>query len=311
MMSLQAVSAAAEGPIRRHMKYRSLKIFNHALVGARLLSLLLLSFFAHSPAFAGDYVIGEGDTLMISVWGEKDLSISVKVRPDGKITLPALGEIPAADMTPGALQTELTNKLRRIVKNPIVTVIIAEVTNNKVYVFGGGVNSGVYSLTQRTTLLQLLCQLGQQSAGQKTSLLVPGAQIADLRNAYIIRNGSKIRRDFFDLFVNAKMSDDIVIEPNDVLFIPTFQDRNVYIMGAVATPKAIVYRDGLTVVEALLEAGGFTKFAKQNATVIYRKSGGKDLTIPVKVKDLINDGDLRQNTSLLPGDYVIVNESIF
>ena len=302
------------------MKYRSAKKFKNALVRASLFSLLLF-LFACSPTFAGDYLIGEGDTLTISVWGEKDLSLSVKVRPDGKIALPAIGEIAVVDMTPKALQAELTVKIRGIVKNPIVTVIVAEVTNNKVYVFGGGVNSGVYSLTQRTTLLQLLCQLGQQNGGQqnggqqnggqKTQQVAPGAQIADLRNAYIIRNGKTIRRNFYDLFVNAKMSDDIVIEPNDAIFIPTFQDRNVYIMGAVVAPKAIAYRDGLTVVEAILEAGGFTKYAKQNATVIYRKSGENERTIPVKVKDLINDGDLSQNALLQPGDYVVVNESIF
>jgi len=303
-----------------HMNDQLPKVSPYGLLGASLLFVMLLSLFAYSPAFARDYVIGEGDTLMISVWGEKDLSMSVKVRPDGKITLPALGEVAAADKTPTALQEELTSKSRGIVKNSIVTVIVAEITNNKVYVFGGGVSSGVYSLTQRTTLLQLLCQLGQQngaeraaqqSTGQKTSLQTPGAQIPDLRNAYIIRNGKKIRQDFHDLFVNAKMSDDIVIEPNDALFIPTFRDRNVYVMGAVASPKSIVFRDGMTVVEAILEAGGFTKYAKQNATVIYRKSGEKDLTIPVKVKDLMNDGDLRQNTGLQPGDYVIVSESIF
>ena len=297
------------------MNSQSLKTCQNALLGAGLLAVILLFFFAYSPAFAGDYVIGEGDTLTISVWGEKDLSSTVKVRPDGKIALPALGEIPAADMTPKALQVELTGKMRGIVKNPIVTVIVAEVTNNKVYVFGGGVNSGVYSLTQRTTLLQLLCQLGQQNAGQQnggqTMQPAPSSQIADLRNAYIIRDGKKIRKDFYDLFVNAKISDDVVIEPNDAIFIPTFRDRNVYIMGAVVAPKSIAYRDGLTVVEAILEAGGFTKFARQNGTVIYRKSGEKDLTIPVKVKDLINEGDLRQNTPLQPGDYVVVNESIF
>jgi polysaccharide export outer membrane protein len=298
------------------MNSQSSKTCQNALLGASLLAVMLFFFFAYSPAFAGDYVIGEGDTLTISVWGEKDLSMSVKVRPDGKIALPALGEIPAADMTPKALEAELMGKMRGIVKNPIVTVIIAEVTNNKVYVFGGGISSGVYSLTQRTTLLQLLCQLGQQSAGQqsggqKTPSQAPGAQIADLRNAYIIRDGKKIRKDFYDLFVNAKMSDDIVIEPNDAIFIPTFRDRNVYIMGAVTTPKAIAYREGMTVVEAILEAGGFTKFAKPNATVIFRKSGEKELTIPVKVKDLIDDGDLQQNTQLQPGDYVVVNESIF
>jgi polysaccharide export outer membrane protein len=82
-------------------------------------------------------------------------------------------------------------------------------------------------------------------------------------------------------------------------------------MGAVTTPKAIVYRDGLTVVEAILEAGGFTKFAKQNDTVIYRKDGAHDKTIPVKVKNLINDGDLSQNARVQPGDYVVVSESLF
>jgi polysaccharide export outer membrane protein len=82
-------------------------------------------------------------------------------------------------------------------------------------------------------------------------------------------------------------------------------------MGAVTTPKAIAYRDGLTVVEAILEAGGFTKFAKQNDTVIYRKDGTRDQAIPVKVKNLINDGDLSQNARVQPGDYVVVSESLF
>lgn len=283
---------------------------------------LLLVLALPSQGMADDYVIGEGDLLMISVWGEKDLSQTVKVRPDGKITLPALGEITAANMTPHELQTDLTRKFRGIVKNPVVNVIVSEVTNNKVYVFGGGVSSGVYSLTQRTTLLQLLCQIGQQKPALGITAATPGvrpsvqaeAQIADLRNAYILRKNRKIKQDFYNLFINGKMSDDIVIEPNDAIFIPAFRDRNVYVMGAVTTPKSIAYRDGLTVVEALLDAGGFTKFAKQNNTVIYRKNERdetKEIAIPVKVKDLINDGDLRQNTRLLPGDYVVVHESLF
>jgi polysaccharide export outer membrane protein len=283
--------------------------------------MLLLVLCVPALTSAADYVIGEGDVLMISVWGEKELSQTVKVRPDGKITLPALGEIKAVDMTPTALQAVLTDKMKGIVKNPAVTVIVSEVTNNKVYVFGGGVSSGVYSLTQRTTLLQLLCQIGQQKPSLGTTPTAgpqagarADAQIADLRNAYVIRDDQKIKADFFDLFINGKMSDDLVILPNDAIFIPSFRDRNVYVMGAVTTPKSISYRDGLTVVEALLEAGGFTKFANQNNTVIYRKSekeGNKEIAIPVKVKNLINDGDLHQNTRLMPGDYVVVHESLF
>jgi len=63
--------------------------------------------------------------------------------------------------------------------------------------------------------------------------------------------------------------------------------------------------------EAILEAGGFTKFASQNDTMIYRKDGTREITITVKMKKLINDGDLTQNARLQPGDYVVVKESLF
>jgi polysaccharide export outer membrane protein len=86
-----------------------------------------------STVSAADYMIGEGDTLAISVWGEKALSLDVIVRPDGKITIPAVGEVIAANSTVNDLQATLTEKIRKIVKNPIVTVLVAEITNNKVY----------------------------------------------------------------------------------------------------------------------------------------------------------------------------------
>jgi polysaccharide export outer membrane protein len=259
------------------------------------LALLLVPCASH----AGDYVIGEGDNLIISVWGEKDLSLAVKVRPDGKITLPAVGEVMAANSTAKALQTVLTAKLKGVVKNPIVTVIVADVTNNKVYIFGGGVKAGIYSLVQRTTLLQLLCQ-------------IEDARKADLKRAYVLRENKKIKTDFSKLFIQGDTVEDIAIEPNDIIFIPTNLDKNVYVMGAVNNPKFIEYREGLTVMEAILEAGGFTKFASQNDTIIYRKGDDqKENTIPVKIKRLINSGELQQNAKLRPGDYVIVKEGIF
>ncbi len=270
------------------------------------------------PVFASDYTIGEGDTLAVSVWGEKDLSLSVKVRPDGKITLPAVGEVTAANTTPAHLQTVLTNKLKGIVRNPIVTVIVTEITNNKVYIFGGGVSSGVYSLTQRTTLLQLLCQLGQQvaSAAGAAPAAAPAVasssiRTADLKNAYVLRQGKKIKQNFYNLFISGDISEDLIIEPNDAIFIPALTDKNVYVMGAVTMPRSIEYRDGLTVMGAILEAGGFTKFADQNDTVIYRKESNKEVTIKVKAKRLMSNGDLTQNVMLKPGDYIVVKEGIF
>lgn len=275
---------------------------------------LLLSLVFVAPAFASDYLIGEGDVLTIAVWGEKDLTLSVKVRPDGKITVPAIGEVTAATLTAKGLQTILTDRLRTIVKNPIVTVSVVEITNNKVYIFGGGVSSGVYSLTQRTTLLQLLCQLGQAAtttAGPTPAAASSSIRTADLKNAYVLRQGKKIKQNFYSLFISGDTSEDIVIEPNDAIFIPALVDKNVYVMGAVNMPRSIEYRDGLTVMGAILDAGGFTKFADQNDTVIYRKENNKDVTLKIKAKRLMSNGDLTQNVMLKPGDYVVVKEGMF
>lgn len=249
-------------------------------------------------SFAGDYIIGEGDGLDIAVWGVKELTFSVKVRPDGKITVPGLGDVSVSGQTPANLQASLAGKLRELVKNPIVTVTVRDITNSKIYVFGGGVKAGVYDLSRRTTLLQLLCTVGE-------------IKTADLKKSYLKRNGKKIKEDFYKLFISGESEDDPTLESGDSLFIPLLLDKSVYVLGAVTMPKTIEYRDGLTVMEAILESGGFTKFASQNDTQVIRKEAGTEVSIPVRAKDLIKDGKLELNIKLKPGDYIIVKESLF
>ena len=256
--------------------------------------LLLLPF--TSPA--ADYVVGEGDGLDIAVWGVKDLTFSVKVRPDGKITVPGLGDVPASGQTPAALQASLSLKLKELVKNPIVTVTVREITNSKIYIFGGGVKAGVYDLSRRTTLLQLLCTVGE-------------VKTADLKKSYLLRNGKKIKEDFYKLFISGETDDDVALESGDSLFMPLLMDKSVYVLGAVNLPKSIEYRDGMTVMEAILEAGGFTKFASQNDTQIRRKESDKEVSLPVRAKEIIQEGKMGQNVKLKPGDYIIVKESLF
>ncbi|WP_243373834.1 polysaccharide biosynthesis/export family protein [Geotalea sp. SG265] len=271
-------------------------------------------------AVAGDYVIGEGDGLDISVWGVRDLNVSVRVRPDGKITIPGLGDVTASGVTPKELQSTLAVKFRSLVKNPIVTVAVREITNSKVYVFGGGVSSGVFDLNRRTTLLQLLCAIGNSAPAASAAPAGRGpggggtaanTRVADYKSAYVLRNGAKIKQDFHKLFVDGDVSEDLVIESNDAIFIPQLMDKNIYVLGAVNVPRVIEYREGMTVMEAVLESGGFTRFAKLNDTSILRKNGKKDLAISIKAKDLIMDGDLAQNVKLKPGDYIIVKEGMF
>jgi len=268
------------------------------MVIKQLLLALTLLLLVSLPASAGDYVIGEGDGLDISVWGVKELTFSVKVRPDGKITVPGLGDVSVSGQTPANLQSSLSGKLAELVKNPIVTITVREITNSKVYIFGGGVKAGVYDLSQRTTLLQLLCTISE-------------IKTADLKKSYLKRKGKKIKEDFYKLFISGESDDDPILESGDSLFIPLLMDKNIFVLGAVNMPKAIEYREGLTVMEAILESGGFTKFATQNDTQIRRKEAGADISIPVRAKDIINGGKMELNVKLKPGDYIIVKESLF
>lgn len=264
-----------------------------------LLSIILFILAGLPPlVYAGDYVIGEGDGLEISVWGVEALDFEVKVRPDGKITVPGLGDVIASGFTPTLLQSDLKERLKVLVKNPIVTVTVSEITNSKVYIFGTGVKAGVFDILRKTTLLQMLC-------------LVVDTRFADLNRAYVLRNGKKIKEKFKKLFIDGDVGEDIELSTNDVVFIPMLQDKSVFVLGGVNAPKAVDFREGMTVMESILEAGGFTRFASQNDTTVVRRVDGKDTTIKVKAKDLLKDADLTQNIRLKPGDYVIVKESIF
>ncbi|RJQ14922.1 MAG: sugar ABC transporter substrate-binding protein [Nitrospiraceae bacterium] len=256
---------------------------------------------------AKDYVIGDGDTLSISVWGSPELSLSVTVRPDGKISVPAVGEIKASGLTPKELTAVLEKEVSRVVKTPIVTVIVTAMTNYRIFVAGKGVESGgdtsgnrsgAHLLTRETTLLEFLSQLGS-------------LRNADLANAYLVRDRKKIKTGFYRLFEKGDYSQDIVLEPNDMLFIPDNFEHRINVVGAVTHPTTLSYREGLTVMDVILLAGGFTEFAKENdVEVVRRKENGESTKITVKAKDLMK-GDLSKNVAIMPGDVVVVKESLF
>ena len=275
---------------------------------------LISSILIGSNVEADEYIIGEGDVLSVHVWGEDALNVQSKVRPDGRITVPGLGEISAAGSTPAQLQDVLSTQLKKLVKySPIVTISVNEITNSKAFVFGGGVPSRVVQLNQRTTLLHLLTSLGEpnETRAERKTEARDGTPRADLRRAYVLRDGRKIKEDFHGLFAQGDTSQDLLLKAGDIIFIPPMLEQHVYVLGGVNTPKAIPFREGMSVIEAILEAGGFTKFANENQTVIIRKNQTKAESIPVRAKDLFSKGDLEQNIPLQLGDYVIVREGLF
>lgn len=258
--------------------------------------LIVLVFLCVATAVdAADYIIGDGDQLQVSVWGVPELSGPARVRPDGKITLPAAGDVAATGLTPTQLSEKLAQVLEAFVKKPIVTVTVAEITNNKVYVAGRGGPAAAINLPGRTTLFKFLCSLGT-------------LENADLRHAYLMRGGEKLKINLHELYVGGDTSKDIELRPEDVVFIPTNELSKVYVVGAVKQPRFIHFRDGMKVLDAILEAGGFNEYAKENNVVITRADATK---VRVKVKDLMQGKETGRNVSLQPGDYVTVEEGLF
>jgi polysaccharide export outer membrane protein len=107
-----------------------------------------------------EYRIGAGDKLQINVYKESDLSPALQVRPDGRITMPLVGDIAAAGQTPMQLQRRLSESLREYVANPVVTVMVTEVADRVVYVMGEVATPGAVPLKGSMTVLQALAMAG-------------------------------------------------------------------------------------------------------------------------------------------------------
>jgi len=164
------------------------------------------------------YIIGPGDTLEVFVWRNAELSTSVPVRPDGKISTPLVEDMVAVGKTPPQLARDMEKVLSEYVRAPKVNIIV-------------------------------------KTAASAFSL--------------------------------------------------------VKVVGQVQHPSALPYRDGMRVLDAILAVGGLTQFASGNRARIVRMENGKETVIHVKVADLVNSGDIKQNELLKPGDVLVVPQSIF
>lgn len=113
-----------------------------------------------SPAVNAEYRVGPGDKLRIEVYKDPQLSQSVQVRPDGKITLPLIGDMEATGRTPLELRDTITTSLKDYINNPTVTVIVVEALASQVYVMGEVTRPGPMQIHGPTTILQALAMAG-------------------------------------------------------------------------------------------------------------------------------------------------------
>jgi polysaccharide biosynthesis/export protein len=173
---------------------------------------------AQAPSVAADYQVGAGDVLQVFVWRNPELSVTLPVRPDGRITTPLVEDMPAAGKTTAQLARDIEGVLAQYVRTPQVNVIVT---------------------TPRSVMSE------------------------------------------------------------------------VKVLGQVRNPQAVPYRDGLTVLDVVLTVGGLSEFASGNRAKIVRSENGKSQEIRVRLKDLVDGGNMRWNLELRPGDVLIVPESLF
>jgi len=164
-----------------------------------------------------DYIIGPEDILEITVWKNADLSKQVQVRPDGRISLPLLGDISAVAKTPVQLTDEISAGLRVYMENPTVSIMIKEVNSYQIYVLGEVNKPGKYPLKSKTTLLQ-----GITVAGGFTAMAA--------RNKIVIfrfsKDGgheglTKLRASYDDIVVRDGSSQNIELKPGDQIVVPS------------------------------------------------------------------------------------------
>jgi polysaccharide biosynthesis/export protein len=160
---------------------------------------------------SSDYVIGADDTLRISVWKEPDLSETLPVRPDGKISMPLLNDIPAAGLTPLQLKDSITEKLKKFIADPRVTVVVTAMNSQRVFVTGEVVHTGPMPLLPRMTILQALSQAGF-------------TQFANTKGIYLLRteNGKQERLPFNykEVIKGNHAEQNIVLRPGDTVVVP-------------------------------------------------------------------------------------------
>src|SRR6266436_1677153 len=159
-----------------------------------------------------NYVIGPEDNLIVSVWREPEISRSVPVRPDGKISLALLNDVQAAGLTPMQLGSEITTRLKKFIAEPQVTIIVSRVNSQRIYIVGEVNHAGAFTLVPNMTVLEALSSAGGCSPFAKQTKI------------YILRleNGQEVRRpfNFKEVLSGQRMEQNFLLKAGDTIVVP-------------------------------------------------------------------------------------------
>ena len=167
---------------------------------------------APPPGVSRTYVIQPGDVLEVQVWKETEVSKQVPVRPDGKISLPLINDVQAAGLTADQLTADLTEKFKKFISEPQVTVIVTQVNSQRIYVMGEVLRGGTYPLLPGMTVLQ-----GLSDAGGFTTFASP-------KKIYVLRDEGgkhvKLPFDYNSVVKGRKAEENVPLMAGDTIVVP-------------------------------------------------------------------------------------------
>lgn len=242
-------------------------------------------------------VIGEGDQLLITVFGQPDLTSDVIIGESGVITLPLVGTVEVKGKTATEIAAIFAKKLDQgqYIKSPKVSIKVMQQLSRTFSVLGEVLRPGRYPLQGQISILEALSLAGGVSQKAEKSLRilrrVPGKSASELHEYASV----KLELDAVRLAPELAQK----IQPNDVLFVP--QIKNFYVYGEVRRPGMYPMEDDLNVMRVLSIGGGVTERGSIRRIIIHRKT---------------EDGALREISAgigdqVMPGDVVFINERIF
>jgi polysaccharide export outer membrane protein len=252
-----------------------------------------------------DYRIGRQDLLEIKVFDVEELDQTVRVSDDGSISMPLLGRLVVSGLTKTELEQLLARLLgERYVRDPQVTVFVREYESKKIAVTGAVKKPGTFEMLGRKTLLEMISMAG----GLDTDL---GKEIIVFRQSDE-RPTERIALDLEQLVYRADPALNLVLQPNDIVYVPVVEKMRIFVSGAVRNPDVYeVPRDEpVTVLKAVTLAGGPTiRAAEKHVQILRTDAAGARVVLDVDLKRVKRGKS--EDPLLREGDIVLVPESFF
>lgn len=248
---------------------------------------------------AEPYILGPGDVLEIEIAEVPGTLARTFVMPDGMVYYNLAGGIRAEGLTQAEFSKQVTEALKRDYANPLVNISLVEVRSRRYWILGRVFKPGIFPLRQPTTLLEAI----SASGGLFTSRFSGTTQeLADLSNSVVIRDGDILPVDFSRLVKDGDTSQNIYLRNNDLIYLPSAAASTVLLLGAVAIPQAVGYKDSLTLVDCIAQGKGPAPEAYLDKIVIVRGTLEKPSAAVVNLRAILTGKE--SNVLLQPGDIV-------